>query len=285
MPTEAKPFKTYEEQVALLKSRGLIISDEAEAKDILKRLNYYRLSAYSLTLRKNDEFYPGVAIEDIVALYDFDSDFRRIIFDYSSKVETAARAYLAYYHAQKYGPLGYMDSQYFENEKIHEKFLDDLFVCIDRSYDVFVFHHKVNHGGVYPIWVAVEEMTFGVLSKFYKNMVKEDRQAVAKDSYGIGRKYIENFMQCACVARNIAAHGGRFYNRKGMNPAVKLPNKLKIDNDRPGAYVYAIFTLLPDRDKYNMLMDIKKAFSRHSFARPAYLGLPDNWFQIFEDFM
>lgn len=62
MPTEGetKPFKTYEEQVALLKSRGLIISDEAEAKDILKRLNYYRLSAYSLTLRKNDEFFPGI---------------------------------------------------------------------------------------------------------------------------------------------------------------------------------------------------------------------------------
>lgn len=32
MPTEGetKPFKTYEEQIALLKSRGLIISDEAD---------------------------------------------------------------------------------------------------------------------------------------------------------------------------------------------------------------------------------------------------------------
>ena len=98
MPTEGKtkPFKTYDEQIALLKSRGLIISNEEEAKEILKRMNYYRLSAYSLTLRKDDVFYPNVSIEDIVALYDFDADLRKIVFYYSSKAETAARAYIAF---------------------------------------------------------------------------------------------------------------------------------------------------------------------------------------------
>ena len=79
-------------------------------------MNYYRLSAYSLTLRKDDVFYPGVSIEDIVALYDFDAKLRSIIFEYSSKVETTLRAYIAYYHAQKYGPLGYLNNQNFDNE-------------------------------------------------------------------------------------------------------------------------------------------------------------------------
>lgn len=72
-PENVKPFKTYDEQISLLKSRGLIISDDDKAREILKRMNYYRLSAYSLTLRKDDVFYPGVSIEDIVALYDFDA--------------------------------------------------------------------------------------------------------------------------------------------------------------------------------------------------------------------
>ena len=49
-----KDFKTIEEQIEILRSRGLSIEDEAEAKDFLLRNNYYRVSGYSLTLRKNE---------------------------------------------------------------------------------------------------------------------------------------------------------------------------------------------------------------------------------------
>lgn len=49
-----KDFRTIDEQVELLRSRGLTIEDEAEAKEFLLRNNYYRVSGYSLTLRKND---------------------------------------------------------------------------------------------------------------------------------------------------------------------------------------------------------------------------------------
>lgn len=49
-----KDFKTIDEQIEILRSRGLIIEDETEAKDFLFRNNYYRISGYSLTLRKND---------------------------------------------------------------------------------------------------------------------------------------------------------------------------------------------------------------------------------------
>lgn len=282
--TGTKPFKSYDEQIALLKSRGLIIDNDETAKAILKRMNYYRLSAYSLTLRKNDQFYPGVSIEDIVSLYDFDADLRRIIFEFSEIAETSARAYIAYYHARKYGPLGYLNNQNFENELNHSTFLKELFSSINRSSDVFVIHHKEDLKGIYPVWVAIEETTFGALSKFYKNMLAEDRTAIAKEFYGIPREYVENFMQCASVARNIAAHGGRFYNRVKLNPAVKLPSKLRIlQKDRPAAYIYAIYTLIPDRKKYSMLMALRRIFNHHSFAKPQYLGLPDNWFQLFED--
>lgn len=37
---------TFEEQINILRSRNLIIEDEDKAKDILCRVNYYRLSAY-----------------------------------------------------------------------------------------------------------------------------------------------------------------------------------------------------------------------------------------------
>lgn len=51
-----KGFKTIEEQLEILRSRRLTINDELAAKDFLHHNNYYRISGYSLTLRKNDVF-------------------------------------------------------------------------------------------------------------------------------------------------------------------------------------------------------------------------------------
>lgn len=38
-----KEFKTFEEQIEILKSRGLIISNEQKAIEILKQENYYNI--------------------------------------------------------------------------------------------------------------------------------------------------------------------------------------------------------------------------------------------------
>ena len=285
MPTinGAKPFKSYDEQIALLRQRGLIIANEDTARVILKRMNYYRLSAYSLTLRKNDTFYPHVSIEDIVELYDFDAEVRKIVLEFSSIAETSARAYISYYHAKEYGPLGYLNNQHFEDELLHSAFLNELFSAIKRSSDVFVIHHREQRQGIYPVWVVVEETTFGALSRFYKNMLSVDRRRIAKEFYGLPREYVENFMQCASVARNIAAHGGRFYNRIKLKPEVKLPRKLHgINGSRPAAYFFAIYALLPDDDKYRMLKAFEQAFKAHPFADKKYLGFPDNWETTFQ---
>ena len=51
-----KDFKTIDEQLEILRSRGLIIDDENIAKDFLLYNNYYRISGYSLPLRKNNTF-------------------------------------------------------------------------------------------------------------------------------------------------------------------------------------------------------------------------------------
>ena len=150
MPTtdQTKPFKSYDEQIALLRERGLIITDDVYARDVLKRMNYYRFSAYSLTLRENDRFFPEVTLQDMVALYDFDQEFRSIIFKYGAVVETVARAYIAYYHARQHGPIGYLNNQNFESEQYHAVFLSTLNREISRSDEPFIVHHKRDKRGV-----------------------------------------------------------------------------------------------------------------------------------------
>lgn len=53
-----KDFSTKEQQITILKSRGLSVPNEEEARDFLIRNNYYRVSGYSLTLRSHDKFFP-----------------------------------------------------------------------------------------------------------------------------------------------------------------------------------------------------------------------------------
>ena len=278
--TQTKPFKNYDEQISLLKERGLIITDDAYARDILKRMNYYRFSAYSLTLRENDRFFPEVALQDVVALYDFDQEFRNIIFKYGTIAETVARAYIAYYHARQYGPIGYLNNQNFEDEHRHATFLGTLNHEISRSKEPFITHHKKDKQGVYPLWVAIEEMTFGTLSLFYKNMLEADRNCIAREYYGRKSAYIENYLQCAVVARNIAAHGGRFYNRVRLSPAVKLPLPMRrsnVNNESPFAYFYAIYELLPDDEKFGLIRAVEKLFEKYPTAELSKMGFQCHW--------
>ena len=57
MPTGpfAKAALTLEEQIALLRSRGLEIEDVQYATACLRNIGYYRLSGYSLPFQKGGE--------------------------------------------------------------------------------------------------------------------------------------------------------------------------------------------------------------------------------------
>lgn len=46
-----KPL-TFDEQLDKLVSHGIVIADREKAKDILKRVNYYRFTGYALQIRQ-----------------------------------------------------------------------------------------------------------------------------------------------------------------------------------------------------------------------------------------
>jgi len=70
---------TFAQQVELLKSRGLIVSDDARALRWLTRVSYYRLSAYFIPFRKHDgteDFVAGTELDAIIDVYKFDARLR-----------------------------------------------------------------------------------------------------------------------------------------------------------------------------------------------------------------
>ncbi len=282
----SKPFLSLEQQIDLLESRGLIINDRQKALTILSRTNYYRLSAYSLTKRFSDTFQENVSFDDIYELYCFDEDLRNIILKYSEIIEIALRSHIAYEHSKTYGPLGYMQSLNFENSRYHHIFIDKLTDDIANSDDVFVKHYKEDCNSVFPLWAAIECITFGTLSKLFKNLKREDKTAIAKHYYGVPRDYLDNWFQITVLARNIAAHGGRFYGRYLHSVSVKLPKKMSGVTNRNSvfAYIYAIHHLLPTLAYADsMRTDIRDILSKYKTVDIKQLGFPDYWEQTLKE--
>ena len=90
---EHQPALNIEEQINNLKSKGLLIPDECYAKSILNDISYFRIvKAYSLGLKpKNGNYIENVSFNDIVELYLFDSNLRRLIFQLIERVEINLR--------------------------------------------------------------------------------------------------------------------------------------------------------------------------------------------------
>ena len=87
MPKEkyTKAPLTTEQQVNLLKSRGLLIDDVDRAIYYLERISYYRLSAYALEFeepmsddQRSHKFKPGTTFDSILDLYVFDRKMRTL---------------------------------------------------------------------------------------------------------------------------------------------------------------------------------------------------------------
>ncbi len=280
-----KPFKTISEQLDLLKSRGLSIEDSENAKDILKRTNYYRISGYSLTMRNKNAFNEGTTFDQIYEIYRLDDAFRKIVLNYSATIEIAFRSYIAYRHAEKYGPLGYMYPDNFERADRHAQFIDKITDEVDRSDDVFVAHHKLDLNNVFPVWVILECSSFGELSKLYKNLKTEDRTFIAKSEYDIAREYVENWLHAIVMSRNIAAHCGRFFNRRLKSVQIKLPKKVQyiISADSAFAVIYAMHRLQPTNALADALRaDLVDLFNKYPNVDKTYLGFPEKWLELLE---
>ena len=109
-----KSATTIEKQIEILKNRGCIFCDEKRAAKILENLNYYRLTAYFLPFKGDDDNYAeDTTFEKVYGVYNFDKELRKLIFSEIEAIEIMLRTKIAYYFSHKYGPLAYMDKNNF----------------------------------------------------------------------------------------------------------------------------------------------------------------------------
>lgn len=94
-----KPALTIAQQVALLQSRGMVISHTATTEHYLSQINYYRLCAYWLPFESDHvthTFKQGTSFEQVLDLYIFDRELRLLVLDAIERIEIAIRTQLSY---------------------------------------------------------------------------------------------------------------------------------------------------------------------------------------------
>lgn len=216
-----KPALTYAQQLALLLRRNLVVDDEAVALDLLRDNNYYRLSAYARPFQispgagGNDDFQPGTTLEMVLDLAIFDSSLRRLVLEGLESIEVSTRAVLAYAIATKLGATAYGDVSFYQG-KTGDAVLDAINDDLDRASEAYLVHHTTKHGSdAYPpIWVAVEALSFGTLSKLLSGAKSDYYRNSVAGRWSLNGEFFKSLIHHFAYVRNVCAHHNRLWNRQ-----------------------------------------------------------------------
>lgn len=252
-----KPHRPWDEQVKLLKSRGMLVPDDAAAVAALQRIGYYRLSGYSYPFREMaparddagksstkphrlDTFREGTTFDDVVALHDFDDRLRRTLFAGLESLEVALRARIAY-RLGTHSPTGHLDRTSLDAtacSRPPRRRQDRARTAYDvwrAEYDTlqskarneeYVKHFTHKYDGQVPIWAACEFMTMGCLISLFGLMNSVDRRRVAKEFGVKSPEVFEGWLRALNVTRNHCAHNARLWNRSTVYPPDKINTRM-----------------------------------------------------------
>ena len=217
-----KEHKTFDEQLTLLKSRGLIIANDSYARTKLQHINYYRLSAYFPPFqhrqdsKDKDRFLEGTDFEEVIKLYYFDTELRKIIFEAIEVIEIYLRTQISYYHAESFGAFGYLDIRNLRENKQAEFDLlyQDIVKEKDRSREAFIKHFKQKYQtSDLPIWSVTEIISFGSLSRLFMLLEEREQNRVTASMGNINKIVFFKWFKALASVRNSCAHHSRLWNK------------------------------------------------------------------------
>ena len=250
-----KPPLTYTEQVELLISRGLLVSDKKRAERHLSNISYYRLSAYMRTYKQIanggilDDFIPGTTWDMVYNLYVFD---RKLlwVFDAIERLEVAIRTQIIYQLSHKYGSHWQDDKNIFNSPETitlrdGRKVVKDVYVDIQRHIkeqlnnnkaEEFIQHYcrKYDSPENPPSWMSVEVMYFNHLSRICTELKnRSDKTEIAKYFF-LPPDIFCSWLHTINYVRNICAHHARLWNRGlDITPKVLKFSRVRVWISKP----------------------------------------------------
>lgn len=284
-----KPL-AFNEQIELLKQRGLNFVDEERAYHSLSHISYFRLKSYLTPLMSDKEqwvFKPDAMFETAYRLYQFDSKLRRLIVSALEKIEVSIRTQMAYRFAEDAGVFWFSDSNNFTDSEKHSALLASIRAELERSDDDQILRFRREYDeDMPPAWMTMEVSSFGTLSMLYRYFKPGyARRKVAK-FYGVSDSVFESWLHSIVYVRNICAHHSRLWNRtlrirplfprKSGMPFLTGP----VANNRV-YYMLSIvqFLLQTINPSSSFSVGLKQLFRDFPEVDLCAMGFPKNWLE------
>lgn len=232
-----KKYKTLSEQVKLLQSRGLIITDTFAVENFLSSCNYHKLTSYRFPFLRNPEinkedYNTSCSFDNLVDLYYQDMKYKYCILLILESIETAFKTQLIYWLSANDDRFYFKKDNYIDNKKVdsHLKKLNESIKDNSDNIHISYFKEKICniHNKKYldckcmpQSWVAMETITFGNAISIY-SLINPKKF----NNYNEIAKFFDipsSRTLVACLSeikriRNIVAHGDKILNRNTLFP-------------------------------------------------------------------
>lgn len=238
--TYDKPFKTYDELIALLKSRNIIIPDEDFAKAILCDHSYYMLiNGYKnsfLSLPDTDSFAPGTTFNDLYTLHLLDMSLNSILLKHIIYIEHSLKSKISYLVSQEYGvytdksgsdyqnKFDYLHkSHYSTSNNRRNSILHNLRESIRNVKNNPIMIHYLNDINHLPPWILVTNIPFGLSIEWYGILKNDDKSKICTQfikSNTLTSEEQKEFLRKSLILlkeyRNKIAHGNRTFSIQNL---------------------------------------------------------------------
>lgn len=284
MAVFTKPAINPDEQLKLLKKRGLTILDEPRALYFLEAVSFFRLTPYMRPFQIGNcdhQFKVGATFSQLTRLYNFDRRLRLLIIDAIERIEVAVRARISNELCNKYGAHWYLEKAHFKKIYQHDRLLQtirekqqsalddysrecrriDALKTSDEQYkawlkgkrqqESYACHYvsTYHQPELLPGWAMLEEISLGELSHLYKGLARDkDKKSIA-NGFALYPPLLESWLHTLTVIRNICAHHARLWNRElGIRPVYPTQKDFSwpsyLNREHPHTRVATVFSIL-----------------------------------------
>lgn len=303
-----KIFRSLDEQIEILKYKGLVIDNVERTKNILFKENYFFINGYRHLFVKPDKrnvFLEGTTFNELYGTFIFDRRLRNVVFKNIQVVENNIKSVLSYTLSKKYGikEKDYLNPRNFTSDPTKAKQVNDVISKMKRQIRVngrkhqATIHYIENYGYI-PMWVLVKVLSFGLVSEMYSILKEEDKDTISK-FYNIDSEELSLYLQLLSNFRNISAHEDILYTHRTQrsisdNKYHEMLNIEKIDGE----------FICGKNDLFAMVIILKQLLSNVEFRTFIYeigyeidvlagkikvipfsnvlkkIGFPENWREI-----
>ena len=220
-----KDFKTLDEQLTILRAKGLIINNEEYAKEVLLMENYFFLNGYRYIFFKSSKekkFIKGTTFEELYQMFLFDRSLRNILFKNLLIVENNIKSIISYQLSKKYGykEKDYLNPSNFTTDNKEQRRVNDVLNKMRRQIRVngskhTATLHYINNYGYVPLWILVKVLSFGLINELY-GILKPEAQLALSEYYNIDVENLEVYLALLSNYRNLCAHEDIVYDHRSQ---------------------------------------------------------------------